>query len=235
MQFSDFEILTTADGSPSLMPKGSEPMHSSKGAFSETLYIYGHGIQQSYQLTDSTNTLSVGLGLGYNELLWASFCISKKINNSFLYSFESVPYLSNSFIKWLGDSPNELTNTYDKILNLFSEEFKVEPEVIKAFLKSQHNNNFFIHSSLTSTNNTSKKFNCIFYDAYSSSTSPDLWEEPFLLEFISNYTDSTCVLSTYAATSRLTKSLAQQGFQVKKRKGFGFKRESTFSIKQGQI
>ncbi len=234
MKFNDFEVHLTEDGSPSLKPADSEAMHSSKGAFAETLYIYGHGLKNSPQEGNSFNILSVGLGLGYNEILWASYCLANNKNKSFLHSYESIPYLSDSFIKWINNQQTELSKTYDKILKLFSNEFKITEQEIRKFLRERYNHSFFIHPALTSINKTTLTFNCIFYDAYSSATSPELWKPEFLESFLINYPDNHCSLSTYAAISALTKALAGQGFQVKKRKGFGYKRECTFAIKKPQ-
>ncbi|MBK7845346.1 MAG: hypothetical protein IPJ71_17000 [Bdellovibrionales bacterium] len=68
-----FQIEITQDGSPTLRLRDSsglgESMHNLKGAFSETLYIYLPTLQRAFEWQEpETRLLSVGLGLGYNEL-----------------------------------------------------------------------------------------------------------------------------------------------------------------------
>ena len=72
----DFTIVTTADGSPSLSIEDSsgyvEKMHHAAGAMSESIYIYGEAVQKVLDRRWPLRVLSVGLGLGYNELITAA-------------------------------------------------------------------------------------------------------------------------------------------------------------------
>ena len=139
--------------------------------------------------------------------------------------------LSVSFEQWLSGKETELESSYNKITKLMASEFEIETVEVKNFLRKKLNHSFFILPALTTYNNDKRQFQCIFYDAYSSSTSPSLWEKTFLSGFLDHFSGTECVFTTYAATSVLTKCLSSQNFKVIKRKGFGFKRESTIAIK----
>lgn len=77
-----------------------------------------------------------------------------------------------------------------------------------------------------------KKFNVIFYDAFSSNTQSELWSEEFLNKFIIQFSDpSFCIFSTYAKVGSLNRSLKSNQFQFIVKKGFANKRESTLALK----
>lgn len=101
-----FQFITTEDGSPSLrIVTGAgltESMHSLRGALSETEYIYGQAVSKTLELESSLRVLSMGLGLGYNELLTAALWIQSENSGEFyLESFESVDELKAYFLAWL--------------------------------------------------------------------------------------------------------------------------------------
>ena len=72
----EYAFEATEDGSQTLrlgLGEGaSEAMHSLRGAFSETDYIYGEALRAALTRGWPLNVLSMGLGLGYVELLSAA-------------------------------------------------------------------------------------------------------------------------------------------------------------------
>ena len=110
-----FEIEVTADGSPTLRLQGQEPMHSLQGALSETLYIYGPVIELALEQPEP-RLLSVGLGLGYNELL--TMALSLRAEKTFsLVSLESEEWLRDEFVSWASGSENSLLHeVYQSLL-----------------------------------------------------------------------------------------------------------------------
>ncbi len=224
-----FEIISTKDQSPTLSLNGGEKMHSLEGALSETLYIYAPCVEQSLK-AHKPALLSMGLGLGYNEILTSALAL-KTQRKTILYSYEIVPELRNSFTHWLTDQVSELSVCYDQILTLIAKYFEWHPLKIKSHLRELFEaENFRVFSEVEPKNSYGHKFNGIMYDAFSSKSSPALWEEDFLNQFIDEYCDlDFCTLSTYAATGALKRALLSHGFTLEKKKGFGMKRESTFA------
>src|SRR4051812_27817152 len=102
---ADFEIVTTQDGSPSLRISDNknyvEKMHHSAGAMAESVYIYGSTIEKTIAKGLPLRVLSLGLGLGYNELLTVGLALKHGYAMDALYSFESEPLLARSFEQWL--------------------------------------------------------------------------------------------------------------------------------------
>lgn len=256
MNSTEFTFVQTQDGSPTvrlgLGDDVSEAMHSLKGAFSETAYIYGSAIQTALDQNMSPTVLSLGLGLGYVELLASALFLKKSQELSdhetrarFLSetggeSFELVPVLREWFSSWVLSSENapsenlpaEFARAYDDILHRTAEYAKLDQSEIKSHFKTMLlSQRWVISEALSSETEISRAFGCICFDAFSSKTSPDLWTEPFLLSFFKKACAPECVLSTYACTGALKRSLRASGFDLNIREGFASKRDSTFAIR----
>lgn len=237
----EFHFLQTEDGSPTLK-LGSKPlaeaeaMHSSKGAFSETVYIYGHAIETTIMHGFPLSFLSLGLGLGYNELLTTSLllkhgCDFTKVHGQ---SFELVTELNENFKAWLSCDEVDLKfqKTYDSICELCSKHTDQDFHKIKSALQSLvANKQWVLSDALNSESVPLQKISCFLFDAFSSKTSPELWSEDFLNSFLETTSHDQALLATYACTGTLKRSLIKNNFKVEIRPGFAGKRESTFAIR----
>ena len=219
-----FTILETADGSPTLLLPESQPMHSLEGAFSETLEIYAPVAEKGLELP-SPHFLSLGLGLGYNEIMTAAMALKAGKKDWALHSFEALPELTEAFKGWLEEGQNSaLSPCYENILQRFSQSFSVNSEEVKReLLRIQ------FHGAIGPENKTGLAYQGIFYDAFSSDTDPHLWTAEHLESFLKSFCAKECYLSTYASTGDLKRSLKSNNFKVQTKKGFGKKRESIFA------
>lgn len=206
-------------------------MHSRDGAFSETLYIYQPVLDSLVAFSGEAQILSLGLGIGYNEILCACFEIKNPNCKLKIFSYESVSFLRDSFSSYfLRREASPLDQVYTSIINLCAKHFNLSIESIVTQLNRMMNRKDLIfRGALNQNNQPHEKFNGIFYDAFSSNTSPELWTEEFLNSFIKNNTSNPCCLSTYAATGKLKRALIDSGFEVQARDGFANKRESTLA------
>lgn len=233
----EFHFLQTEDGSPSLkLGVDAEGMHNIKGAFSETIYIYGTAISTTLEQGLKPSFLSVGLGLGYNELLAIAQCLYQKIPIEKIYgeSFESVPELVTYFSNWLVGKPvpENFQTAYDKILSLCAAKFSLEQKQIKETLAELVNSRrWHLRAELSSQTQFTTKFSCFLFDAFSSKTSPELWDETFLSDFFNRTAESQSVLTTYACTGTLKRALLKNNFVVHVREGFAGKRDSTLALR----
>ncbi len=222
-----------------------EIMHHSGGAWSETRYVYGEVIEAALQtipLSEKMRVLSIGLGLGYNELLVSSLALKyQRIIE--LDSFEKDPFLQNSFLRFiqgpqwgksleqgLKKNPPEVEEIYELILKYVSGGDRAPVFFLR---KLKEEANFRCLGSLSSrwvedsfVSDDANRYNLILYDAFSSKTSPELWSENFLTGFIRAVSRKNCLFSTYACTGGLKRSMRQNGFEVFQRKGFQGKRNS---------
>lgn len=228
----------TADRSPSLIlhynNSQSELMHSRQGAFSETIYVYEPVI--NFVTTNKLQPvfMSIGLGIGYIEILIIAYLIKKesellKDKNFFIYSFESESLLISFFRNFFTNKalPEEFVACYLKIINLTSNYLNIEKENLFIEIKKAILNNKIVFCS---------KFNKetvidipvsgIFFDAFSAESSPDLWEKDIIKNIISKSNcNNKAVFATYASRSLLKNILKENNFILRKRKGFSGKRE----------
>lgn len=241
-----FEIETTGDGSPSLRllqsvdltKERGESMHHSGGACSETLLIYGEPIGRIFEKIPKPHFLVVGLGLGYIEMVIAREALIR--GKSFadvglITSYESVPELREFFFQWLHGQKATLSPmvvaTYESVLNYVLGGTSVAPDQAKNFLKEHFKSPQDISGALSSDVHLVSKYHCILYDAFSSKTSPHLWEEDFLSHLLKMGTAPQSLLSTYACKGSLKRALRSQGFEVVLREGFQGKRNSTLGLR----
>ena len=94
-------------------------------------------------------------------------------------------------------------------------------------------NEFFLIQKLKAdfqTFSTSKKFDVVFYDAFSPASQPELWEQP-LLEKIYNLMNPEGMLTTYCAKGAFKRTLKTIGFEVESLPGPVGKREITRALK----
>ncbi len=236
-----YHRVQTADGSwtlQSLLPD-SELMHHSGGAVAETIYIYGHGLNEftSRRKSDKdfVNVLSVGLGVGINEMVAAGIFLQQKIptTRTKMQSLEVQPFLIDQWQTFVtgGENVSEMYSVYAENLNQVARQLSVAVTEIKLYLKDAYQDAWSAEGHLTPEFRPVEKAQVIFYDAYSSQTNPELWDESFLTEFLRISSASQSLLSSYASKSTLQRALKANGFKILKRSGFSGKRECLFAVK----
>jgi tRNA U34 5-methylaminomethyl-2-thiouridine-forming methyltransferase MnmC len=227
----NYELVLTEDQSPTLRWLGSEnleTMHHRGGAYSETQLIYGEPLRESLK-AGGRSALSVGLGLGYNEVLVATEALKFQIppQDFKLLSFESDPFLSAHFLLWVNSTDTNLI--YDQIFQFFKDANLKE---VKHWLQAARDQgSWILEGALTPETEFSNTYECIFYDAFSSKTSPYLWQEDFLKEFLRRVSAPETRVSTYACTGAFKRALKANQFQVLLKEGFHSKRDRTMGLK----
>lgn len=225
------EILITGDGSPTMLwrfPGGrAETMHSRDGAFSETDYIYGAAVRLLAERNWPAKILSVGLGLGYNEILAAALC--PRIDH--MLSFEKDLALRRNILDWTAGEDSPKTEVYRKIAELTAEKTAVSAEQIRFRLQELSRTGGWRVMGELDLDVENPRYHALLYDAFSSYSQPELWQAEHMAAFIDRFAESRCVFATYACTGVLKKALKAKGFQLTRKKGFSYKREATFAVR----
>lgn len=239
-EFSVFKFFTTADGSPTLEIRSkndvTEKMHNSNGAFSESLYLYGQAIEFALENQWPLKILSIGLGLGYNELIACSISLKSNVPIQMLDSFEIEPTLRHQFLSWLGveSQPlqHEFSSSYEDILKRCSETYAIKSEDIKSKLRKLYETQSWrVLKAFDFNEISNRRYTALFFDPFSKKANPEFWDERYLSTLLTQLADKRCVFSTYAATGALKRALKAAHFQVDLRPGFKGKRNSTFAWK----
>lgn len=226
-----YELVSTRDGSPSLRvitAQGAEDMHHSGGAWSETRQIYGRLITPAFAALEHPRFLSLGLGLGYNEALIAEQAMLFQKPWSCV-SYEADPVLVQAFRLALEEKhpAGEIQDTYARLFQFLRAD--VKQELLRALAEGR----WILESALTPQSRTPFPIDGYLWDAFSQKTSPQLWEESFLLEFLScSAAPGWCGLSSYACVGSLKRALRASGFVVESLAGFHGKRNSTLAWRQ---
>lgn len=220
----------TGDGSPTLRKTGGgECMHHSGGALEETLMIYGQPLRESFDLLPCPRVFSLGLGLGYVELVAAAH--SLRTGKPFeMHTMESIPSLVDTFLAGLRDElpDGELARGSAEVAARVARALGVDAGGLKKRLLAAHaDGTWSIGGALAPDTIPTLTFTTVLYDAYSAKTCPDLWTQEFLEAFLSRTSEDDCLFSTYACTGILKRTLKACGFQLVQRDGFKGKRHST--------
>lgn len=235
-----FQMVETADGSLTARLGESETMHSLRGAFNETVYIYGTAFEvaQTELGIQEPTVFSLGLGLGYVEILSAALALKSgaKLQGE---SFELIEELNTSFENWAYSQTQDAfvsPEIYQQISIRTCEAMKSERvtvETLRAAIESAlAEKSWILSGPLTPETKFAKKFDCIAFDAFSSKSTPELWTREFLDQFLKTACSETCVLSTYACTGHLKRALVDAGFELRIREGYASKRDSTLAIRR---
>ncbi|WAS06182.1 MnmC family methyltransferase [Gloeomargaritales cyanobacterium VI4D9] len=226
-----FATVITDDGSPTIRDLGianQECMHHSGGAYQETQYIYGEAIRAVIKTCPNPHFLVVGLGLGYIEILIAcEWLKSQPSGHCQVISFESEAYWQEQFQHWLLDEPSELWEIHQLRDDKFKQDYPEEITQAQDWLK----NHLILENELTYLPQWQGQIHGILFDAYSSKTSQELWQEDYLIKFLQHYSAEHCLFVTYASTGSLKRALKFCDFMIHERGGFQGKKESTWATK----
>lgn len=245
-----FEIERTRDNSPTLRlihsidperPYG-ESMHHSAGACGETLLIYATPARAVLQQVLKPSFLIVGLGLGYIEMSIAKEALLLGKNPQDIEkitSFESMPELREYFYHWLWNRHEflhtEVRRIYDEALACVIQDSSVIAEDIQSFLRFHFDSIEKLSGELTETTDCQHRYHAIMYDAYSSKTTPFLWQEDFLIQFFTNTCSEASLVSTYSGKMEFREALRKTNFTVVSREAFYGKRKSTLGYRFLQL
>lgn len=233
-----YDIFITRDGSPTLEWRKEdgyvEKMHHSGGALSESLFIYQECLKRSLEAHGPIKILSLGLGLGYNEIIAIGTLYCAGLNDWKIWSFELDDFLRNEFHKWLKNGNSELAEVYEQILEAIARELQISSASLKELVvASLQDGRLELRGGFPEDAGGVEGCTCVFYDAFSKKMDPNLWAEETLASNLAACISSHCVLATYAATGALNRALKFLGFRLLPRAGFQGKRESTLAIRDG--
>lgn len=201
-------------------------MHHQGGAWQETRFIYAPVVRQNFQQSrQAIRFVSVGLGLGYNEILIAQVAAELGNLEFEIYSYESEAWLRDCFQAWVTDQGHSvLAPLYTQIVHQAG---ACETQIRQILGQALQQNRWKICPALTSPLDLPSDVTGYLWDAFSKKTSPELWDEEFLKLCFAKAHPEFSVLGTYASLGALKRSLKFSGFEILKTQGFRSKRGST--------
>lgn len=201
----------TSDGSLTVFSeKFGQTYHSIHGAKTESQKVFIElGFQFASAIFKKVKILEIGFGTGLNAFLTEKEANRQKVNTSYT-AIEAFP-ISDSDI--LADELVDLNRLSWNGSHKLSAYFEIEK----------------INCSVGEFE-TSKKFNLIYFDAFSPEAQPELWTSDVFGKMF-NFLEPKGVLTTYCSKSLVRKNMLEAGFKVEKHKGPPHKREVIRALK----
>lgn len=247
---TQYQLYSTEDGSPTLITTYEsgviEKMHHFKGALTESFYIYAPAVKWCLDHQIRPHVMSLGLGLGYNELISVGVALQHQLSNAAtvhgtgygefqnfkMTTFEIDPLLRDEFVMWLTGQSSQWSSAYDAIETGVSTQLGLKEGILKAQLCALYQGqNWKLLGGFPEAQVSDDPYSVVLYDAFSAKMDSPLWNEDFLKSFILNHVAPSGVWATYASTGNLKRSLKLSGFTLSKKEGFGGKKESTFATR----
>ncbi len=223
------KISITRDGSPTLrLSHDGEEMHHSGGALSESFFIYDQALQEVLHRRWPVVVTSVGLGLGYNELI--AIGRVRTHSNWKIVSYESQEWLRKGFVQALSGRE---TTIFTEVLQRVAARLEISARDLKAAAqRALKSGRLQLRGSFPGSLTPSRDCTCVFYDVFSKKTNAELWDEENLKLALTDLNSKYAVFATYAATGALNRTLRALGFRLLPKAGFCGKRQSTLAIRE---
>jgi tRNA U34 5-methylaminomethyl-2-thiouridine-forming methyltransferase MnmC len=227
MTNNTYTIVTTDDGSQSLRAhEFDEIMHSSFGAYEESLVKYVTASQSVEKIlkNGSIAVLDIGFGIGYNLLALLSSV--KKRGYVRIVSLEK-DHSAEIHINSL-HFDDEKEEYYNKIKSSFSNGFfKDDTCSIECMFGDAR-------QSVHALKQREEQFDVVFQDPFSPSKNPEMWSREYI-KIIASLMKNDAILTTYSAAPQVRRALLDAGLHVAKGPSTGIKRESTIASKDENI
>lgn len=213
------ELLETEDGSPTIyLADYDEAMHSSHGAYSESLikHVVPSGLLQK---EGPLSVLDIGFGMGYNVLaLFASLAQEAPGRELEIISLEMDNYYGELLEKiHFGD---ERDAWYTLVRKAFTEgevsegSFKIRVLFGDARETIEHIPDYYADA--------------VFQDPFSPAHNPELWNVEYFRK-MKRIMKPDGVMTTYSGALHVRQALLDAGFIIGRGPGMGKKREGTIA------
>lgn len=216
-------ITPTADGSNTLYNETiGEHYHSKHGALQESKHVFiDAGLKFASLDKEDISILEVGFGTGLNFVLSLEYCTLNNIKLNYT-SIEVFP-LSTDIIYQTGYSeyvPNEIWENFISNYNAAL----IAPQQISPICNLE-----IPHTTLAEFS-TEKKFDLIYYDAFSVQHQPEMWSDE-IIDHACSFLKPGGTFVTYAITGKLKRAVKASGFNIEKLPGAPGKREMLRAVK----
>jgi tRNA U34 5-methylaminomethyl-2-thiouridine-forming methyltransferase MnmC len=222
---SNLEIITTGDGSNSLLNKAlNETYHSVHGALRESLHVFiEHGLEflSNEFNTKSVNIFEVGFGTGLNALLAVQSANAQNLQVHYT-SIEMFPLEADVWTNLNYTQTEEQKELFERL-----HQAKWEEDVL---ISDQFTLNK-VQGNLQTTSLPSSNYNLIFFDAFAPSKQPEMWSLEVLGKIFNAMTQPG-VFVTYCAKGQLKRDLKSLGLEVQTLDGPPGKKEMVRAIKR---
>jgi len=223
---SDNQLIISDDGSHTLISdQFGVSYHSTHGALQESITVFlAAGLHYAkHNFSAKIKVLEMGFGTGLNALL--TLIESEKYRTPISYSTIEAYPISIDEARSLNYI--DILNC-DKHLDQF-EAMHTAPSLEQISLTDRFT--FRKHLCAIQDLEPQEKYNVVYYDAFSPTTQPELWDEP-MMKRIYDLLDDEAVFVSYCAKGSFKRALKAAGFKLEPLPGPPGKREMTRALKK---
>lgn len=218
------ELITTADGSPSLyIPEWNESYHSRHGAANESRHVFiNNGIKKVN--AEEVKILELGWGTGLNFLLTLEYLQNLPLQKVAYFGIEKYPLTKEelSALNLHAQYPEiSLDGNFDEI---YQSSFEKTITVSERVTLRNFAVDFFDLENLDIP-----KVDLVYFDCFGARVQPELWEKEFI-QILKQKIKYGGLLTTYASKGSFRRGLETEGFSVTKIPGPSGKREMVNAI-----
>ncbi len=216
-------ITPTADGSNTLYNETiGEHYHSKHGALQESKHVFiDAGLKFASTNQDEISILEVGFGTGLNFILSFEYCAENNIKLNYT-SIEAFP-LTTTIIEQTGYAAYVSEEIWTSFISNYPEALK-GPQKLSPLCTVE-----IPHTTLAEYRGN-KKFDLIYYDAFSVQHQPEMWSDEIIAHACS-FLKPGGTFVTYAITGKLKRAVKACGFNIEKLPGAPGKREMLRAVK----
>lgn len=213
------KIVLTADGSNTLYNETiGEHYHSKHGAVQESLHVFIEaGLKKAIENNPGQPValLEVGFGTGLNYLFSLAYCLENNITLNYT-GIEAFPISQEELL---------LTNYGQYVPAALWETVTLnyQKAIGQPVILFENQEMAIVHTTLTAFE-SSKRFDVIYFDAFSVQHQPEMWTEEILAHTCS-FLKAGGIFVTYAITGNLKRALKKAGMTIEKLPGAPGKRE----------
>jgi tRNA U34 5-methylaminomethyl-2-thiouridine-forming methyltransferase MnmC len=211
--------LTWREGQVPVSQRFDDPYFSLENGLEETTYVFLDGNDLPARFRDGFHIAELGFGTGLNLLaalaLWRESNQSGKLHFT---SFEAFPM-----------APKDMLAAQAAFPALAALSAELAPHWTAGETAFQTDDLVFtlvLGDARKTVSNIAQKADAWFLDGFSPAKNPELWE-PALMAQIAAQTAPQGTAATYTAAGFVRRALAEAGFDVTRRTGFGRKRHMT--------
>ena len=211
--------LTWREGQVPVSQRFDDPYFSLENGLEETTYVFLDGNDLPARFRDGFHIAELGFGTGLNLLaalaLWRESNQSGKLHFT---SFEAFPM-----------APKDMLAAQAAFPALAALSDELAPHWTAGETAFQTDDLVFtlvLGDARKTVSNIAQKADAWFLDGFSPAKNPELWE-PALMAQIAAQTAPQGTAATYTAAGFVRRALAEAGFDVTRRTGFGRTRHMT--------
>jgi tRNA U34 5-methylaminomethyl-2-thiouridine-forming methyltransferase MnmC len=217
------EISWTApswtDGGVPVSDRFGDPYFSLKGGLQETRHVFLSGNGLPERLTDGFHIAELGFGTGLNLLaLHIAFAATGRPGTLRFTSFEAFPMRADDMRAALAAFPEVLSAAAPFLSQWAEGRTRLSLPGIEAEI--------LLGDAQSTLPAWDGRADAWFLDGFSPARNPEMWGED-ILQAVARHTAPGGTFATYTAAGHVRRALAEAGFTVERRPGFGTKRHMT--------